>query len=433
MMNLSSLSKSQIILVLAVIILGADFYLKIIPLEIVIPAILIIILVAIALIQKSIKEISRSVNVIDRLKTGDFEARVLNISDGGNIRKLQQSTNAMIDYIDVFVRESAAVMGYINKGKYFRRILESGMHGSLLMGARSINSAADAFQGAQEDFANRLMSMTDDFDNNIVSFLMELSAAMKELSVISGELDSVVDSGDKQAQMLLKSSDTASENVNKVAAASEQLLSSIKEIVVQISSASNISCDAVVKVEEANSAILGLKNNSDKIVEVVTMIKDIAEQTNLLALNATIEAARAGDAGKGFAVVASEVKALASQTAKATEEIEKQVESTQNSSQTAVDIISEVSKTIASISEISTSISAAMEEHSVAMDDIACSTQGAAENVNDVSGVASDVISSSQSVKESSDTLKVAVDSLRKKSTSLNGEVEVFLSNIKTA
>ena len=432
-MNLSSLSKSQIILVLAVIILGADFYLKIIPLEIVIPAILIIILVAIALIQKSIKEISRSVNVIDRLKTGDFEARVLNISDGGNIRKLQQSTNAMIDYIDVFVRESAAVMGYINKGKYFRRILESGMHGSLLMGARSINSAADAFQGAQEDFANRLMSMTDDFDNNIVSFLMELSAAMKELSVISGELDSVVDSGDKQAQMLLKSSDTASENVNKVAAASEQLLSSIKEIVVQISSASNISCDAVVKVEEANSAILGLKNNSDKIVEVVTMIKDIAEQTNLLALNATIEAARAGDAGKGFAVVASEVKALASQTAKATEEIEKQVESTQNSSQTAVDIISEVSKTIASISEISTSISAAMEEHSVAMDDIACSTQGAAENVNDVSGVASDVISSSQSVKESSDTLKVAVDSLRKKSTSLNGEVEVFLSNIKTA
>ncbi len=433
MMNLSSLSKSQIILAISIVFLGVDFYFKIIPLELVIPAILVLLLVVMVLVKKSASEVSRVTDVINRLKVGDFEARILNVSDGGKIKHLQQSTNSMVDYIDAFVRESTAVMDCINEGKYFRRILETGMHGSLLMGARSINTAAGAFQASQDDFANRLMSMTDDFDANIVKFLVEISTAMEELSVISNGLDGVVKNGDKQANMLLNASDTAAENVNKVAAASEEMLASIREIAVQITSASRISSDAVVKVDEANGAIVSLKSNSDKIVEIVTMIKDIAEQTNLLALNATIEAARAGDAGKGFAVVASEVKALATQTARATEEIEAQVGSTQKSSQQAVDIISEVSKTIGDINEISTSISAAMEEHSVAMNEIVCSTQGAAENVSDVSGVASQVIASSESVKGASENLKVAADSLNKKSTSLNGEVEVFLSNIKTA
>ncbi len=433
MINLSSLSKSQIILVVSILALAVDLYTKIIPIEMIIPVILVMLLIVMLLIRKTVKEIGKSVDVINRLKMGDFEARVLNISDGGKVKDLQQSTNAMIDRIDAFIRESTAVMDSINKGKYFRRILEAGMHGSLLVGTKSINSAADSFEQSQDDFSNRLMSMTDDFDTNIVSFLTEISTAMNELSSISGGLDTVVKNGGEQAQMLLQASDTAAANVNKVAAASEQLLASIREISAQISSASNISSDAVIKVSEANDAILGLKNNSDKIVEVVTMIKDIAEQTNLLALNATIEAARAGEAGKGFAVVASEVKALAAQTAQATEEIESQVASTQKSSQQAVDIIEDVSKTISNISEISTSISAAMEEHSVSMNDIVCSTQGAAENVNDVSGVASQVIASSESVKDASKSLKIAANDLKEKSISLNGEVEVFLSNIKTA
>ncbi len=433
MMNLSSLSKSQIILVFLIIILGVDVYAELVPIKMVVPVVLLLLLVAVVLIQKSIKEISRTVNVLDRLKAGDFEARVLHISDGGNIEQLQQSTNIMIDYIDAFVRESTAVMDYINKGKYFRRIMEEGMHGSLLMGSKSINSTADAFEQSQKDFSNRLMLMTDNFDKNVIQFFVKISEAIEEMSNISDGLGVVANDGDSQSKLLSKASQTASENVNKVAAASQELLASIKEIVLQISMASNIASEAVIKVEEANKSILGLKDNSDKIGEVVVMIKDIAEQTNLLALNATIEAARAGDAGKGFAVVASEVKALASQTAVATEEIETQVNSTQKSSQQVVGLISEVSKTIGSISEISTSISAAMEEHTAAMDEIVRSTQGAADNVSEVSEVSSGVTKSSESVKTSSIGLKTAADDLNEKSVALNEEVEIFLANIKTA
>ena len=431
MMNLSSLSKAQITLVFSVVA-GFSFLLGV-PLEIAEGFSIGFVLISLVLIQKGIREINRTAEIIGRLQKGDFEARVLNITEGGNIGLVQRSTNNMIDYIDAFVREASAVMVCVNEGKYFRRILEEGMHGSLLNGTKIINAAADSFQAAQNDFANRLMGLTDSFDSNIASFVRDLSVSMDQLSTTSSGLSSVAEHGEEQAQSLISTSGTASENVSTVASASEELSASIREITAQITTSSNIAQDAVVKVGQANESILGLKGSSDKIGEVVGLIKDIAEQTNLLALNATIEAARAGDAGKGFAVVASEVKALASQTAQATEEIEEQVGATQDSTQHTVNAIANVSETIEKMNEISTSISAAMEEQSAAMEEIVRSTQGAADSTNEVTSVASGVKLSAEETKTAAVDLGDATNDITKRTTELRGEIEIFLSNIKTA
>ncbi|MCF3631269.1 methyl-accepting chemotaxis protein, partial [Alphaproteobacteria bacterium LMO-S08] len=134
-----------------------------------------------------------------------------------------------------------------------------------------------------------------------------------------------------------------------------------------------------------NTQIQGLAQAAEKIGEVVSLITDIAEQTNLLALNATIEAARAGDAGKGFAVVASEVKNLANQTAKATEEIGKQIGDIQSATQSSVDAIAGITKTISDINEISSSVAAAVEQQGVATQEIARNVEQAAAGTQEVS------------------------------------------------
>lgn len=431
MMNLSSLSKALVILCAATIIciiglldVAGDWAFSMTT---------ILLVISLLFIYKSTREISRTADIVARLKNGDFEARVMNINEGGNIGRIQKSVNNMIDYIDAFVREATAVTDSIDKGNFFRRILEEGMHGSLLQGSQSINSAASSFEAAQNAFADRLMSITDEFDSNIAVFLREIAVSMDGLSGTAVSLGDVADEGDGQAQVLLRTSGAASESVNTVAAASEELSSSVQGILTQITTSSDIANRAVSKVAEANEAMLGVKGNSDEIEKVVGLIRDIAEQTNLLALNATIEAARAGDAGKGFAVVASEVKELAAQTAKATEEIEGQVAVTQDASEKTMHIISDVSDTIKSMSDISQNILDSMGEYSTAMEEIVRNTQGAADNVNEVSGVASGVIEASSKVKISSEELKVASDDISAKSVILNGEVEVFLSNIKTA
>ncbi len=280
--------------------------------------------------------------------------------------------------------------------------------------------------------AKLIESQTNDFGSSMSKFAGDMSGSLEALAETSMLLNMVSSDSEEQAQILVSSSNTASANVNTVASASEELSATIREIASQINTSSDIASEAVGKASDASEAIKGLQGSSDKIGEVVELIKDIAEQTNLLALNATIEAARAGDAGKGFAVVAAEVKALAAQTGQATEEIEAQVNATQKSTQNTVAAISQVSDTIAKMDEISTSIAAAMEEQSTAMDEIVRSTQGAAQSTNEVAGVASGVTEAANEIKEAAQSLKCATAEINSKTKILNEEVEVFLTNVKT-
>ncbi len=176
-----------------------------------------------------------------------------------------------------------------------------------------------------------------------------------------------------------------------------------------------------------------LAETGEKITEVVGLIDEIADQTNLLALNATIEAARAGEAGKGFAVVASEVKNLATQTAKATEEIGAQISSMQGATETAVNAIKQIGSTISRVDEIASSISAAVEEQGAATHEISRNVNEAASSTQTVSSNINQVHSASTETGQSAQSIEAATSELTRLSESLRGEVNSFLGSIRAA
>ncbi|AUN33739.1 chemotaxis protein (plasmid) [Niveispirillum cyanobacteriorum] len=214
--------------------------------------------------------------------------------------------------------------------------------------------------------------------------------------------------------------DRATDNVSTVASASEELSASIGEIVNQVSRSTSVAREAVVEAGNADATIGALAEAAGRINQVVDLIADIAEQTNLLALNATIEAARAGEAGKGFAVVAGEVKQLASQTARATEDIARQVAEMQGRMGKAVDAIAAIDRTIREMDQISGTIAAAMEQQGAATKEIARNVQMAAmataevgENVSGVSGAADAVGTAAGEVGHASAILSQEAEGLR--------------------
>ena len=204
-----------------------------------------------------------------------------------------------------------------------------------------------------------------------------------------GEVQSIVTG-------LLDSSEIASSNVQTVAAATEQLAASIREISSQVTHTATSARETAAIVEQTSLQVARLHEAAGKITQIVDIIENIAEQTNLLALNATIEAARAGDAGKGFAVVAAEVKNLAGKTAEATKEIISQVQAIQTETQQTVTGIDDIVKKISNVQERSASVAAAVEEQQAATAEISRSVHQAS--------------SGTQSTTQQTRTLKTKVD-----------------------
>jgi methyl-accepting chemotaxis protein len=218
-----------------------------------------------------------------------------------------------------------------------------------------------------------------------------------------------------------------------VAAASEELASSVAEISRQVDASSRIAGEAVDQAQKTDSRISQLSQAAAKIGDVVNLIKTIAEQTNLLALNATIEAARAGEAGRGFAVVAAEVKTLAEQTAKATGEISQQIADIQSATQDSVVAIKEIGTTIGRISEISSTIASAVEEQGVATQEISRNVQRAADGTSQGAANIADVQRGVTETGAASSQVLSAAQSLSSESGRLKREVGKFMESVRAA
>lgn len=256
----------------------------------------------------------------------------------------------------------------------------------------------------------------------VVKFATDITDQVNE-RVRRAETQKVIDTGiqgilgaiaqtNQRSVEAASASEKASENVQAVASGTEELAASVGEISQQVSSALEISVEAVDQANHTNSIVSGLADAGQKIGEVIELINSIAEQTNLLALNATIEAARAGEAGKGFAVVASEVKNLATQTSKATDEIGAHITGVQNSTGEAVTALEVITTTISKINEISTAIATAVEEQSAVTNEISANMQMAAQGVETINESMSDIATSAQEANEATERVAESSRSL---------------------
>jgi len=290
--------------------------------------------------------------------------------------------------------------------------------------------------GEQRQAQQRRIDMNrlaDQFENEVGQIITQVSAAAGQLETSSTTLNKTTDSVGMVSQQASGASGEASANVHSVAAASEELASSVGEISRQVEASARIAGEAVEQAKKTDARVSQLSQAASRIGDVVDLIQTIAGQTNLLALNATIEAARAGAAGKGFAVVASEVKTLAEQTAKATGEISQQIADIQSATEDSVAAIKEIGATIGRISEISSTIASAVEEQGAATQEISRNVQRAAEGTSRVAGNISEVQRSASDAGEASSQVLSAAQSLSRDSNRLKQEVARFMTSVRAA
>jgi methyl-accepting chemotaxis protein len=285
---------------------------------------------------------------------------------------------------------------------------------------------AEASREATAREAAELGASLNEVANSVASSASELDGTAQALLTAA-------DRGLDRCLAVSNASGEATTNVQAVASAAEQLYGSIREISRRVSDASSVSGQAAEQARSTSSTINGLSEAAQKIGDVVRLINDIASQTNLLALNATIEAARAGDAGKGFAVVASEVKSLATQTAKATEEIQAQIGAVQAETRNAVSAIGAIVTTITQVSEITTGIASAVEEQGAATQEIARNVQAAASRTGEVDGIVGDVREAAEDTRDQASHLRGAATELTGSAVSLRDRVDAFVEKVRAA
>jgi methyl-accepting chemotaxis protein len=279
-------------------------------------------------------------------------------------------------------------------------------------------------------FLNR---MADDFESGVRTSLDTLAGAATQMQTISKSMSATAEAASHQATAVAAVAEQASSNVQTVAAATEELSSSVSEIGRQVTQSTEIASQAVAEANRTNVTVQGLSAAAQKIGDVVKLISDIASQTHLLALNATIEAARAGEAGRGFAVVANEVKSLASQTAKATEEISAQVGAMQGATAEAVQAIKSIGGTIGEINEIASAIALAVEQQGSATQEIARNVQEAAQGTGQVSSNIAGVNQAADKTGAAAGKVLVSAEQLSGQAATLRADVDRFLANIRAA
>lgn len=288
-------------------------------------------------------------------------------------------------------------------------------------------------QRAAEERHTAMNALADKFEQSIGEVVGNVTQASSRLQGTAEDMARTAEETSGQSTAVAAASEQVTQNVQTVASATEELSASIREIAQQVAEASRMTNEAVGQARSSTQEVQGLTDAAQRIGDVVRIINDIAGQTNLLALNATIEAARAGEAGKGFAVVASEVKALASQTTKATDEIASQIKAMQEATERSAQVITHIAETIDQLSQSSTAIASAVEEQGAATQEIARNVQQAAVGTTEVAGNITQVSQAASVTGSAATSLLSAAGTLSKDGAALKKQVDSFLREIRAA
>jgi methyl-accepting chemotaxis protein len=299
--------------------------------------------------------------------------------------------------------------------------------------ARALASEQDKDRVAKAERAARMEAKIAEFESTVRAALDNLAQSANSMQSTAQSMSNTADQSNALVNAVASAAEETSVNVQTVSAGTEQLSSSIAEISRQVVTSAGIAKKAVDEAGATDATVQSLADSASRISVVVDLIQTIASQTNLLALNATIEAARAGEAGRGFAVVASEVKSLASQTAKATEEIRTQIASMQQVTTSAVGAIQGIGRIIGEINDVTTTIAAAVEEQGAATREIARNIQHAAGGTSEVSSNIVGVSTASAKAGAAATEVLGASDALRREADMLRGEIDAFLNNMRAA
>ncbi len=361
------------------------------------------------------------------LAAGEYQANeYMRIGKGGRQVWIQATYNPIFDTKGkpfMVVKYATDITERNSKVDEVLRTVDAASHGDLtrditVTGNDPIGKIGDGLAG----FLKQLRSNLGAIGNTAAL----LASSSEELSSVSHQIGITAEETTKQTQLVSAASTEVDQNVQTVAAGAEEMAASIKEISRSATNAMKVAHQAVELSGTTAQTMNRLEESSNEIGKIIKVITSIAQQTNLLALNATIEAARAGEAGKGFAVVATEVKELARQTARATEDIGRKVDSIQGETQAAVKAITQVGDIINQINDISNSIASAVEEQTASTAEISRNVASAAASTGEISGNISRVASSAEQNSEGAKQTKQAASELARMAAELQQLLSQF-------
>jgi methyl-accepting chemotaxis protein len=380
--------------------------------------------------DRAAAEASRERLVIVGLGVG-----VLAVICGGLVFLLRRITRPLVDTAETMRRLrdgdlSATVTGDDRPdeiGEMARALVV--LRDGLVERARLV-SASEAEAQQREQRHRKTEAAIQAFRKTHAGVVGAVNESLAGMATSAEELAALANSADQTATAVTTASSATSENIRVVAAATEELTSSVAEISSRVSHGSQIAAGAALKAKEANAGIDGLNSAAEKISHVVNLIQTVADQTNLLALNATIEAARAGEAGRGFSVVAGEVKNLAAQTGRATVDITQQIAAVQTLTRQVVGSIREIAGTLDEVNGTSSEIATAVEQQSAATREILRNVQDASSGTTQLASKMENVCSTIGHTARIAGTVKDAAAQVSERSRELERAVNEFLHSV---